>query len=486
MPKSLLLPIIRFELRFHFRRISTYVYFASWLVLGVLLISLPEGRENAVLNSPPAIAQNSGGLMAFGVIILSAICGMAVCRDFEDETYQVFFTTPMRRKDYLLGRLIGALLVSLFVFSGITLGLLIGTVMPWADRIHMDPIRLWVYVQPYLLFIATTVCWAGALFFAVGALSRRIVFVYLQGVLFVALYLGVQRLLGNLNDYWVALFDPFGFGAANQVTKYWTLAETNSRMIPLAGALLWNRLIWFGVGLAAVIAVLKFFPFSVEALGKRRSKRQAGAEDPSSELNVAPAPRVDLHFGWRTTVSTFLALTRLRAGSILTDLPFLAIAFFTAALGLVIGWGAPRIADTPVYPVTYLMTDNIGTLMIVVITAMYAGELVWRERSLKFDQVYDALPMPSWLNFTSQLAALVIVQIVIVSAMIVAGIVQQVAQGYFHFELALYFKELFLIELSSLALFAVLAIFLQTIFRISSSATPWSSEYLWGPACWLK
>ena len=104
-------------------------------------------------------------------------------------------------------------------------------------------------------------CWTGALFFAVGALSRRIVFVYLQGVLFVALYLAVERMVGNLNDYWVALFDPFGFSAANQVTKYWTLAEVNTQMIPLAGAFLWNRVIWLSVGAAAVLGVLRFFPF---------------------------------------------------------------------------------------------------------------------------------------------------------------------------------------------------------------------------------
>jgi len=401
--------------------------------------------------------------MAFGVIILSAICGMAVCRDFEDDTYQVFFTTPMRRRDYLLGRLAGALLVSLFVFSGITLGLLAGTVMPWADKVHMEPIRLSVYVQPYLLFIATTVCWAGALFFAVAALSRRIVFVYLQGVLFVALYLGVHRMLGNLNDYWVALFDPFGFGAANQVTKYWTLAETNSRLIPLAGALLWNRVICLSVGVAAVIGVCRFFPFSVEALGRRRSKRQAEPSDQESETPAIRPSEVTLRFDWRTTAATFMALTRLRARSILTDLPFIAIAIFTFALNIVIGWGAPRIADTPVYPVTYLMMDNIGILMAVVITAMYAGELVWKERTLKFDQVYDALPMPNWLNFTSQLSALAIVQAAILTAMMASGMIQQAAQGYFRFEVSLYLKELFIIDLATLVLYAVLALFLQTI-----------------------
>ena len=70
MSKSLLWPIIRFELKYHFRRISTYIYFAIWLVLGCLLISLPEGQENALLNSPAGIAGYSGGLMAFTLAFL--------------------------------------------------------------------------------------------------------------------------------------------------------------------------------------------------------------------------------------------------------------------------------------------------------------------------------------------------------------------------------------------------------------------------------
>ena len=177
------------------------------------------------------------------------------------------------------------------------------------------------------------------------------------------------------------------------MTKYWTLAETNTRLIPLAGAMLWNRVIWLGVGVAAVIGVSRFFPFSAEALGRRR------IEAPGRKRRIRRPRRrrsrpsqVTLRFDWRTTAATFLALTRLRARSILTDLPFIAIAIFTVALNIVIGWGAPRIADTPVYPVTYLMTDNVGILMAIVITAMYAGELVWKERTLKYDQVYDACP----------------------------------------------------------------------------------------------
>jgi hypothetical protein len=458
--------VLLFEVRYHAKRLSTYVYFLIWFLLGVLFMSIREGQENAVLNSPAIVASWSAGLMAFGSIVLSAVCGMAVCRDFEEDTYQILFTTRLTPRDYLVGRLAGSLLISLLVFTGVPLGLLAGTVMPWADAAHMEPIRLWTYAQPYLLFIATTTCAAGALFFALGALTRSVVFVYLQGVLFVAMYLAVDRLTrGSLNDFWPALLDPFGLNASAQVSKYWTLAERNTRLIPLAGAMLWNRALWLGVGAVAAAAALRFFPFSAEALGRRSARRRRGIaiEDAGVAAAAAPSHTVMLKFDRGATLRKWLVLTRLRAIAIVTDLPFIAIAVLTLALTVVNGWGAPRMQDTPVYPVTYLMMQNIGILMAVIVTAMYAGELVWKERALKYDQIHDTLPVPTWLNFTSQLGALTAVQVLILAVTMGASILLQTTQGYYRFELTLYLRDVFMVQLSGLVLYSVLALFLQTI-----------------------
>ena len=51
--------------------------------------------------------------------------------------------------------------------------------------------------------------------------------------------------------------------------------------------------------------------------------------------------------------------------------------------------------DTPTYPVTYELLDFLGGIFgffIVVITTLYAGELVWRERDARIAQLLDALP----------------------------------------------------------------------------------------------
>ena len=69
----------------------------------------------------------------------------------------------------------------------------------------------------------------------------------------------------------VALVDPFGVGAYGYATKYWTAAERNTRLPAIAGVILWNRVIWLGVG-------LRLPGRRLAALSSRTQGRRAGSE----------------------------------------------------------------------------------------------------------------------------------------------------------------------------------------------------------------
>ncbi len=224
---------------------------------------------------------------------------------------------------------------------------------------------------------------------------------------------------------------------------------------------LWNRLIWAGVGLAATIAVLSFFPFSAESLGRRRAGRRAPVE-PEPRLEARPVPAVRRRFDRAGTIAQLLSLTRLRVRTITTDMTFAAIFGFNLLLQVIFTWGAPRVADSPLYPVTYLMAERVETFMLLVITIIFAGELVWRERTLRYDQVHDSLPMPTWLNAASQCGALLAVQLMALVALALLSVASQAWLGYFRFEPLVYFKMLFVYQFSLLALWAVLALAVQT------------------------
>src|SRR5437867_12470977 len=100
--------IVRFELKYRFRRVSTYVYFAIWFLMAFFAVSVRQFGPGSLggkvfVNSPFTIAQLMTSMMALGIIVVSAIFGTSIYRDFEEDTYQLLFTTPLRRRDYLVG-----------------------------------------------------------------------------------------------------------------------------------------------------------------------------------------------------------------------------------------------------------------------------------------------------------------------------------------------------------------------------------------------
>ncbi|MDX2030751.1 MAG: M1 family aminopeptidase [Blastocatellia bacterium] len=470
------LEIFLFEIKFRLKRASTYVYFAIWFFMAFFSVSVRQFGPGSTggkvfVNSPYVIVQLVTSLMVFGLVVVSGIFGTSIYRDFEEGVYQMFFTKPLRKLDYLGGRWLGSFVITVLIFSGMVLGLLIGKFMPWADPERLMPINLWFHLQPFLLFGVTEIFFTGALFFMVGALTRNIVFVYLQGVVFLGLYLVLLVLTGSNSDFlqksWPAVIDPLGIVTAQKITRYWTVAEKNSLTIPLAGEMLYNRLLWLGVGVAALIALYRFFPFSAEALTAKRAKKvRVEEEDEAVAPRALPVFSARQQFGGATTRAQFATLTRLRILSIVREIPFIAIVLIGVAFVFIGGWQVGRFFDTPVLPVTYLMVDMVKgqfMLFLLVITTLYAGELVWKERGLKFDQIHDALPMPGWLNFTSKLTALTVVQFAMLVVMMLSGVTLQALQGYFNFEWNIYFKDFFLILLPNLIQYSALALFLQTM-----------------------
>jgi hypothetical protein len=249
-------------------------------------------------------------LSIFGLVVMAAIFGTSIYRDFEQDTYQLFFTRPITKVAYLGGRFLGSFVICALIFSGLVLGAMAGIFMPWADAARLMPIHLWAHLQPYLLFTLVETFFVGAVFFVVGALTRNIVAVNLQGVVFFALYLMllvlVQTHPDSLNRAWPSLLDPLGLVAMGKVTRYWTVVEKNAQTIPLAGVMLWNRLIWGGAGALMLAAGLVWFPFSAEALTRRRMKK-APPREAAEGIRAAPAPAAPPMFGRGTLAAQFRA-----------------------------------------------------------------------------------------------------------------------------------------------------------------------------------
>jgi len=471
-----------FELKLRFRSVSTYIFFLIPFAMMFFSVSVsdfgPIGPGKVLLNGPYALLNCFGQYTAFGTILIAAIFGPAILRDFQQDTYALIFTKPVKKFDYLGGRWLASFVVTLFVFSGLVLGGMIGTVMPWADKSRLAPAHLMNYLQPFFDVTVIEVFFLGALFYCVAALSRRIIVVYLQGVALLAIYLilAISVLQTNkLDRLWASVTDPLGLVFMSSIMRYWTVVERNSKFLEWNGAFLYNRLVWTGVGIVALAVTYALFPMSAEVLtGKRanrRAKQAAEAEEQEKKARphgVTHLPAVTQEFSGRTTWMQFASMTRIRMQNILREIPFWAIALLMVIFCAINGYFAGEVSGVKVWPVTYLMLNVLqggGFLFLYIVVALYAGELIWRERDVRFDQIHDALPAKDWTDWSSRFAALSLVVVLLLTIVLVVGVVMQTVGGFYRYEIGHYLVELYLIWLPQLVMVVLLALFVHTVVR---------------------
>jgi ABC-2 type transport system permease protein len=469
-----MLSIALFELRQRLKLLSTWVYFGVFFALAFLAMNATGGAFKTVMmggsvggkvlaNSPYMLSSLLTLLGFSGVIVTGGVMGQAVYQDFAHGTHTLFFTAPISRSRYLLGRFLGAFLTLVVIFSSIGLGARFGASMPYLEQSLIGPTVAGSYLRPYLVSILPNLFFTGALFFGMAALTRRILPVYVASVVLLVGYLVGGGLLNGLDTKWIAaLVDPFGMNALRVVTEYWTPSEKNTLLIPLESWFLLNRLIWVGLGAAMLGYTLLRFQ-RTHALAGGRVEAPADTEAPRAPLTALSVTR---DFRDSTFLRMLPRLAWLDLKETVKNIYFLVMVL----AGIIMVFGASRtlgfMFGTPVYPVTYLVLDLVGggfSLFHVIIITFYSGELIWRERDARMNQLSDSLPVPGWLPFLSKLLALMGVQVLLNAMLLVCGVLVQLFNGYTHLELGLYVTELFGYRLLDLWLLCMLAVLIHVL-----------------------
>ncbi len=469
-----LLEIFRFELRYHLRGFLFYIALILFFLMafgGVTSDSVQIGGAvgNINRNAPFVIMQFLLVFSIFSVFTTTAFVASSALRDYDFGTDQLFFSTPMRKRDYIIGRFAGSFLISVLIFLGVVLAFIIGSFMPWLEKERIGAFTLTPYLYSLVILIAPTVLLVGAVFFSVALLSRSTMATYASAVAFLVGYLVAASVAGN-NLEWertASLFDPFGLTSFGIATRYWTVAERNTQVLPLEGVFLWNRLLWTGIALA--IFAWTLWKFRFEAGGKvKKKQRRSGFSPTSAETGRAEArptylPLVAPRPAW---LSQFFSTLRLELRMVLTSIPFLVILILSLANVSGGAVEAGSIFDTKTYPVTGQMLGAIDSGFIVfaiLILAYYAGEIVFRERQAKMNEVIDATPVPTSAMWAGKLGALWTAAAFLLGAAMLATVIVQTAKGYHDYELGLYVRGLFLVTGIRVLMVATLAFVLQAL-----------------------
>lgn len=460
--------ILKFELQYRKKRPATYIYFAILFLMAALtmstdIIQIGGGSGMVKENAPTTISNMMAILTAFMMMITSAIMGVAVLRDFEHNTESMLFTSPITKKDYLLGRFLGSFIVVLFVFFGMMLGFIVGAFLnPDTDK--MLPFNFYHYLHPFLYIVIPNLLFTSALFFFTGALSRKMVTVYVQWILLFAVYQIAVIMTREVDNRSIAaLIDPFAYQTIQNTTQYWTVAEQNSQVIPIEGIVLWNRLLWLAIGI--ITMVIGYFSFSFNVIRKSWFKKKTEKAEIKSNTHIT-IPKINFQFGFNTYLLQIRKQSWFYFISVLKGLPFQAIVAFGMFLMIVNSFYIGRTFGTYTYPTTYLMLELITgsfTLFFFIILVFYSGELVWKERDAKFNLIQDALPMPDVVSLISKFFGLMLVFIVMLLFLIGSGVLIQTFKGFYKYDLSIYFSTLFSQTFSILVLFSLLAFFIQTM-----------------------
>src|ERR1044071_1620643 len=148
--------ITKFELKYHLRAplfyILTLVFFL--ITFGAVTsdeITIGGSVGNVNRNAPYVIMLFLLVMSVFGILTTTAFVANSVHRDFELGTDSLFFSSPIKKWQYLGGRFLGSFTVGVMVYLGVVLAILIGSMMPWIDKARLGPFELFPYAYSLLV-----------------------------------------------------------------------------------------------------------------------------------------------------------------------------------------------------------------------------------------------------------------------------------------------------------------------------------------------
>jgi ABC-2 type transport system permease protein len=460
--------VFRFELEYRLRRVSTWIYAGLLLLVPFLLLHAINGADSR-LNSPHSVftATFISGLV--GMLVTAALFGDAATRDFQTGMHPLIYSTPVRTVQYLGGRFLAALALNAVLLLGIPLGQVLGAAMPYMDPKMFGPFQLAAYAQPYLLLLLPNLLLTGAVLFALCLLTRQVLPAFLGSIGIFVLYLFTRDFRERIGDPTLrALSDPFGISVVDEIKRYWTPVELDSQTIGFHPALVANRLLWMAAAAGLLLVLLRRFRFTHPAGGSRRRGRRAVREPQAAPRGPVTIPAVPRSFGAGARLRQTLAVTRRSLEEIAGNRAFAVLLAGAVALTFLFGWNVgDEVFGTSTWPVTHLVAGTVLAQLVspvvVLLIAVYAGELVWKEREVRMSAISDAAPVPDGVLMLGRFLALVAMVAAIQLVLMGSGIALQAVQGWHHFEPGLYLRILFGIRLVDYVLIAALAIAVHVI-----------------------
>jgi ABC-type transport system involved in multi-copper enzyme maturation permease subunit len=422
------------------------------------------GGERVLINSPFFIHSTILAFQLIAIFFSAAFSGDAVSRDYEYNMFQLIYSKPVTKLSYLLGRFVGNAIVLTMIMLTIGLGILIGSFMPWLDKSYFGRTDLLAYLWPYVTIILPNMIFTCGIFFAVGALTKKQVYVYVSAILLFVFYLVLSILSSKVSmKELVAILDPFAMSTTSFITDKMTPAQRNTELVPLAPILLINRALWLGIGF-----VLFWVSYAVTTFAYPEARNKAGKKE-KNKSKFKPIT-IDLN----SVKKSFTPSQSFKQLYYLTGLEFKNITsrfyfWILVVVGLVLAGftikSSGAIYETATLPVTYQVLSGakggVATLLMVIIT-LFTGELLWKSRIHRLDLIMDSTPAKSWVFLFSKYFAMLGIEMIIIILAMLLAIGYQLISGFNNIKLDVYAVD-FLFQFLGYARLTAIAFTIHTL-----------------------
>ncbi|WP_326524016.1 ABC transporter permease/M1 family aminopeptidase [Sphingomonas sp.] len=464
--------IAAFELRYQLRNPVFWVVAILFFLLTFGSVTIEQiqigSGGNIHKNSPVAIIQTHLILSIFFMFVTTAFVANVIVRDDESGFGPMVRSTRVRKFDYLMARFTGAFAASAIAFLAVPFAIWFGSLMPWVDSETLGPTNWGAYAYAYGVLALPNLFLTAGIFFAVATMTRSMMYSYLGVVVFLVLYVVlnvVMRAKPELREL-TGYLEPFGIASIANVIRYWTASESNTGVPAVTGALLANRAIWFGVGVAALVIAYFRFSFAERGASKRSLRKQAKREaklaaTPPLTVDRLPAPRQDA-----AARARFWTRCRFEMRLVFRSPAFivlLLVGLFNTVGALLF---ANEIYGTPARPLTFALIQTLQGafgLIPIIIAIYYSGELVWRDRERRMHEIVDATALPNWAYMLPKALAVTGVLFATLAVAVLASIVIQLSRGQTAIELGQYLGWYLLPSTIDMAILAILAVFVQAL-----------------------
>ncbi|MEQ1907627.1 MAG: M1 family aminopeptidase [Vicinamibacterales bacterium] len=464
------LDVLRFELRMQcgsrlFQGVLLLFFAIHVLTLTQTGIHLTD-NELIHIDSPYLLFQTQLVLSLFGLLPALIFVVQSIVRDYDRATVELFFTTPVGARSWLLGRFAGGTICALLAaFAGL-LGTAAGRFMPWVEQSRIGPFDIVPYAASFVAIDLPNLLVFCAIAFAVAASTRSQAWTFAVAFFVVLVEAALFNATQNGGASWLQFIDPLGGLPIREASRYWTVVELNTRM-PVSITVLVNRLIWLGVGASALAWTVARFRL---VLPKRTSRvwptwrRKAAAGAPAPQTHAASGTP---GFARADMFAMFASQWRTDLRAVVLSPLFALVSAFTASATLSEYQGnTDLLMGLPLHPLTGLMLGffRFGLLQFVLLVLIfYSATLVFREREHGLAEIVGATPHPDWHMALSKTLTLIVSVSVLLCVSIATSIALQLLAGHRDVELGLYLQGSFVYNGIYFFMICVLAVTVQAL-----------------------